>query len=105
MSPPTQEARIFLAIQATRSPAKMSVRHAVKTYEVSEATLRHRIKGRVAMGERCNSQFKLIPAEEETFVRYVLDLDTRGFPPRINAMKDMADLLHTMHGAKPFGKQ
>src|SRR6266699_367282 len=65
----------------------MSVRCAAKTYEVPEATLRHRIKGHVAIGEKRNSQLRLTPAEEETLIRYIFDLDVRRFPPRINTVK------------------
>ena len=32
-------------------------------------------------------------SEEDAIVRYILDLDERGFPPRIAGVEDMANLL------------
>tara|TARA_R110002003_G_scaffold482_2_gene20057 strand:- start:5544 stop:5672 length:129 start_codon:yes stop_codon:yes gene_type:complete len=36
---------------------------------------------------------KLLKSEEEVIVQHILDLDERGFPPCLAAVKDMADLL------------
>jgi hypothetical protein len=36
---------------------------------------------------------KLLLTEEQTIVDYILNLDTRGFAPRLAALKDIADLL------------
>jgi hypothetical protein len=36
---------------------------------------------------------KLLPTEETVIVQHILDLDVRGFPPRLAAVKDMADSL------------
>jgi hypothetical protein len=36
---------------------------------------------------------KLLMIEEETIVEYILDLDSRGFPLRLPAVKDLADSL------------
>ena len=32
-------------------------------------------------------------SEENAIIQYVLDLDKRGFPPRIAGVKDMANLF------------
>ena len=101
----TQESRIILAIEAVRSTKRMSLRAAAKTYGVPESSLRYRIKGRVEKHEKRNAAHNLTESEEETLVRYILDLDSRGFPPRIEGVKDMADLLLMMRGAKRVGKQ
>ena len=99
----TQEARIILAIEAIRTAKRMSIRRAAKTYDVPESTLRHRMKGRVAKAEIRNGRHQLTQSEEETIVSYVLDLDSRGFPPRIEGVKDMANLLLSTRHAKPVG--
>ena len=62
------------------------------------------MKGRTPRSETCNSQHKLTPSEEETLVRYVLDLDIRGFPPRIVGVSDIADLFLAVYYRKPTGK-
>jgi hypothetical protein len=36
---------------------------------------------------------KLYKTEEDVIVQHILDLDLRGFPPRLAAIKDMADSL------------
>jgi hypothetical protein len=47
---------------------------------------------------------KLSPYEESTIVQYILDLDSRGFPPRPQAVQEMADLLLADRDAPPVGK-
>jgi hypothetical protein len=36
---------------------------------------------------------KLLVTEEETIIKYILDLDSRGFPLRLPAVKDLANSL------------
>lgn len=105
MSTQSQEARIILALQAIRTNQKMNVTRAAQLYNVPRSTLRDRIKGRHHISEIRNQNLKLTSSEEETIIQYILDLDSRGFPPRIHRVKDMADLLiKTRHGT-PVGKQ
>ena len=47
---------------------------------------------------------KLFSTEEETLVQYILDLDARGFPPRLDAVKDMADSLLDARHRDPVGQ-
>ena len=95
--------RIILAIEAIRISKKISIRRAAYTYGVPKTTLIARMKGRVAKPEKRHTQRKLTIAEEKTLVQYVIDLDTRGFPPRIAGVKDIADLLLTTRYANPTG--
>ena len=83
----------------------MSIRYVIKTYDVSQTTLRDRIKDCVPKTEERNARHNLTPIEEETLVRYILDLDSRGFPSRINDVRDMADLLYKVRHVKPVDKQ
>ena len=62
----------------------MSRRRAAKLYEIPESTLRDRMKGVPEAALARHPKQKLIATEEETLVRYILDLDSRGFPPRIS---------------------
>ena len=39
-----------------------------------------------------------MPTEEESLVQWILSLDRRGMPPRIAAVRDMAQLLLTKRG-------
>ena len=49
-------------------------------------------------------QRKLTTTEEQTIVRYVLDLDSQGFAPRLCEVADMADKLLGIWGGEPVGK-
>jgi hypothetical protein len=42
--------------------------------------------------------------EEEAIVEYILDLDLRGFPPRLVNVEDMANLLLAERGIKKVSK-
>lgn len=105
MSVQIKEGRIILAIEAIRVSKTMNLTRAAKVYNVPRTTLRDRLKGITPKPERRNAAHNLTSTEEETLIRYVLDLDSRGFPPRIDDVKDMADLLLTTRHVKPVGKQ
>ena len=42
--------------------------------------------------------------EEETIVNYIFNLDTRGFPPKLINVEDMANILCDAHDALRVGK-
>ena len=48
--------------------------------------------------------YKLTGLEEEVIVRNILDLDSRGFAPRLAGVEDMANLLLESRGGKRVGK-
>ena len=54
--------------------------------------------------KRYNGRQKLTITEEQTIVRYILDLDSRGFAPRLCEVADIADKLLAVRGSKPVGK-
>ena len=93
MSIQTKEARIILAIEAIRISKRMSRRRAAKLYKVPETTLRDRINGVVEKANVRPPMQKLTTTEEDAIVQYILDLDSRGFPPRLDGVEDMANLL------------
>jgi hypothetical protein len=47
---------------------------------------------------------KLSKTEEEVVVQHIFDLDAQGLPPRLAAVKDMADLLLAEHHQDPVGQ-
>ena len=83
----------------------MSIRCVVKTYDVSRITLRNRMESRTLKVEKRNIQHNLTLIEEETLVRHILDLDSRGFPSRIDDVRDMTDLLYKTRYVKFIDKQ
>ena len=104
MASQSKDARIILAIEAIRKDPKISRHRAAKIYQVSETTLRARMQGRTPAPEKRNARHNLTSSEEETIVRYIIDLDSRGFPPRIDGVEDMANLLLATRHAKRVGK-
>ena len=103
MSVLAKEGRVILAIEAIRTSQEMSIRRAAKTYDVPRTSLVNRMKGMTPLADRRNAQHNLTLTKEETIVQYVLDLDSRGFPPRISDVRSMADLLRTTRHATPVG--
>ena len=63
------------------------------------------MKGVALKPETRNVRFNLTFIEEETIVRYILDMDSRGFPLRIDDVEDMANSLLATRSAKRVGKQ
>ena len=100
----TQEARIILAIEAIRTSKSLSRRKAAKIYNVPESTLRDRMTGRTPLNERRPAVHKLTKLEEEVIVRNILDLDSRGFAPRLAGVEDMANFILESRGGKRVGK-
>jgi Tc5 transposase DNA-binding domain/helix-turn-helix, Psq domain len=93
-----------LAIKAICTSKKLSRRSAAKIYNIPEATLRDRMNSRIDIRERRPVAHKLTELEEEVLLRYILDLDTRGFAPRLAGVEDMANYILESRGGKRVGK-
>jgi hypothetical protein len=99
-----QEGRIELALQAYKDGQFQSMRRAANAYNVCQRALTRRYNGTLARANTRPSGQKLSATEEQTIVRYILDLDSRGFAPRLCEVADMADKLLAARGGKPVGK-
>jgi hypothetical protein len=98
-----KEAQIVLALQALKQDPKQSVRSIAKVYNLPEATLRDRRSGRSArLNQPANSR-NLTDLEESVLIQEILDLYSRGFPPRLSGVADMADKLRMTRGASRVG--
>src|SRR5450432_4690838 len=104
MSIQTQEARIILAIEAIRTSQKLTLTATAKIYDIPRSTLRDRMKGRTTIHDRRPSNQKLTELEEIVLLRYILDLDERGFAPRLASVEDIANYLLNARGGKRVGK-
>ena len=76
-----QEDRIQLALSAYNRREFKTYRKAAAAYNVNHRTLTNRAKGIIFQPETRSGQCKLTETEEQTIVRYILDLDSRGFAP------------------------
>ena len=104
MSVITQEAKIILAIEAIRTSKKLSRRKAAKLYQVPYSTLNDRMNGLLPLPERRPANIKLTILEEEVIIRNILDMDSRGFAPRLAGVEDMANYILKSRGGKRVGK-
>jgi hypothetical protein len=100
----SREPQIQLALQALKRDANLSNRRAAALYNVPESTLRSRRAGVQYRRDWKPKSMRLKPTEEEVIVQMVLDLDARGFSPRITDVKAMADALLAERGQHPIGK-
>lgn len=83
----------------------MNLIRITKVYNVPRTTLRDQLKEITPKSKRRNATHNLTLIKEETLIQYILDLNSRGFPPRIDDVKDIADLLLIIRYAKYVGKQ
>jgi hypothetical protein len=105
MSQPSNEARIVLALQALQNDPKLSLRHAAKVYKVSLTSLYRRRNGIQSRRDTIPKSRRLSDLEEQIIVQFVLDLDSRGFPPRLCGVEEMANRLLADRDAAPVGKR
>ena len=92
-SDPQTEGRVLLAINAFNSGQFMSLRAAAKAYDAPLTTAHRRAHGHSSRRECQPNSRKLTSAEEEDLEKWIISNDTRGFPPRLSAVRDMADFL------------
>jgi hypothetical protein len=93
MESSSKESRMILAVQAVQKTPELSIRAAAKIYTVDRSTLTKRLNGITARRDTTPNSRKLTDLEESTIVDYVLDLDSRSFPPRLSGVQDMANRL------------
>jgi predicted HTH domain antitoxin len=105
MSQLNKEANILLAIQALQNEKKLSLRRAAKIYTVSLTTLWRRQQGILSQRDTIPKSRKLSDLEEQIIVQFILDLDSRGFPPRLRGVEEMANRLLANRDASPVGKR
>ena len=84
---------INLAIHAIDTHASESMRAACREYLVPFLTVRDRIHGCTPRAEVEPNRKKLTKLEEAAIVERILDLDSRGFPPTKDILRDMANKL------------
>ncbi|RYC80031.1 hypothetical protein BFJ63_vAg17088 [Fusarium oxysporum f. sp. narcissi] len=105
MSDPNYEARMLLALQALQNDPKLSVRRAADIYKVNHMTLRRRQNGIQSRRDSIPKSRRLSDLEEQIIVQFILDLDSRGFPPRLRFVEEIANRLLADRDAPPVGKR
>ena len=99
MAPPRRtqlgpnEGRVTQAIQAYEQGYFSTLKAAARAYDAPYSTIRRRAGGRVARSNSRPMNRKLTPTEESTLVQWILSMDERGLPPRVDTVRQMANLL------------
>ena len=95
----SNEADVQLAVSSIKSHQIQSNRRTATVYNVSERTIRRRRAGKLARRDCQPNSKKLTQLEEEVIIRYILDLDSRGFAPTYAAVGNIANKLLATRGA------
>ncbi|RKL12117.1 hypothetical protein BFJ70_g16306 [Fusarium oxysporum] len=95
----------MLAIQAPQNDPKLSLRRAAKIYKASLTTLWRRQQGILSQRDTIPKSRKLSDLEEQIIVQFILDQDSRGFPPRLRGVEEMANRLLADRDVSPVGKR
>ncbi len=98
-----EEGRIILALEALRSQSIHGIQNAARCFNVKYSTLRSRHAGIQSQRDCQPNSQKLTRLEEQTMVRYILDLDLRGFSPILAEVADMANKLLKAREQPPVG--
>jgi hypothetical protein len=93
-----QEGRILLAISDLQNGRIQPVAQAARIYEIPRTTLQDRLNGIQQRSLVRANNHKLTQYEEESLVKWVLDLDRRGLPPRHSLVREMANYMLLQHG-------
>ena len=88
-----QEGRILLAISDFQNQKISSIRQAARIYNVPYTTLSRRLHGISIRDQKRANCHKLSEFEEESIIKWILDLDKRGLPPRPALVRDMTNYL------------
>ena len=98
------EGRLDLALRAYASREFRSLRSAAAAFNVRHQRLSDWLHGITPRSHTRPGIQKLTATEEQTIVHYILDLDSRGFAPRLCEVADMADKLLGVRGGEPVSK-
>jgi hypothetical protein len=93
MNSTQKEAQLMLAVQAIKKDPKFSIRRAALIYTVSRTTLQARFDGRNSRRDILHLRQNLTKLEKSTIIQRIIELNFQAFPPRLNAIENMANRL------------
>lgn len=88
-----RRARLSQALVAIRSYDSRSLRATARNFHVPVSTLAERRRGRTISTKAQIENRLLTPTEEESLIQWIMSMDEREFPPRVSAVRDMANIL------------
>ena len=87
------ERELNLAIQAIQNDPTLRPRAAARIYSVDHRKLARRLHGMRPRRDIPANSRKLTDLEESVLIRHILELATKGFPPLLSIVEDMANRL------------
>jgi hypothetical protein len=99
----SNEANIISAIQAIKNNPQLSVRRVAADYNVPRSTLQTRLNGVPFRRDTIANSRTMTELKKQTIVKYVLNLDLRGFSPAIAHIENMANNLQKSRDAPRVG--
>ena len=97
------ESRMILTLEALKKDPKLSIRQAATIFTIPRSSLQRRRAGQQPRYEIPANLRKLTDLEEKVLLERVLDLDARGFQPRLPDIREMADRLRAARDAPRVG--
>ncbi|EED21582.1 conserved hypothetical protein [Talaromyces stipitatus ATCC 10500] len=92
------------AISDLQNGRILRVAQAARIYSTPRATLQDRLNGTQQRSQVRANSHKLTQCEEESLVKWILDLDKRGLPPRHSLVREMAGYLLSQRGNQQVGE-
>ena len=83
--------RVKAALEDYRNKVYSSINAAALAHNVSEATLRHRVKGGKSRVEASEEKQVLFATEEKSLAQWIVDVSRNGYPPRKSQVREMAE--------------
>ena len=80
------------------------MRSAAEAFKVKHQRLSDRLHGIPSRTQILPNSQKLTPTKEQTIIRYILDLDARGYAPRLCEVANIANKLLGIRGSKLVSK-
>jgi hypothetical protein len=93
-----------LAFQVLRSKPNENLSRVTRIYKVPRIILSDRCNRKPTCNTTIVQSRKLIILEEEVIIRYILDLDSRAFPPRRSTVDNIANQLFSIRDSRRVGK-
>src|SRR5260370_30758966 len=86
-----REGRLVLDINALKKKQMTKIREAARVYDVTESTLRNRLRGCKDRASMRANGLRLTQTEEESLKKWIISLVSRGAAPRPTSIRLMAD--------------
>lgn len=93
MSDAHKESLIVMAIEELKNGRVKNAHAAAIVFDIPYSTLRDRLSGKTWKGEAATNSMLFTVIEEESIVKYILDLDSKGYPARYDDVAAMAQSI------------